>query len=249
MTRFFLLIPVLVMSYAGWSCGATNDFFVIGITATQTGDYSEAANAFQKSIHQQPSAGALVNLGVAEWQRGHAGAAILAWEQARWIDPFNERAAQNLKFARAVAQVDDPQLKWYEAASIWLPPNLWILLAGVSLWLTVGALLLPGIFRWKKSGWLPTLAALSFGVFLFSLTANVGVVSRTNIGFVLRKNAPLLLTPTRTGEIISTLNAGEPVRRLRTHGNYCFISTANGAGWIQADEFGLINPKQVSGGR
>jgi len=240
MRRFFLLILMLAMSRAGSGRAATNDFFASGITAIHNGNFLDAVGGFQKSVRQQPATGALVNLGLAEWQRGHAGAAILAWEQARWIDPFDERAAQNLKFARMAAQADEPQLKWFEAASVWLPPNAWLWIAGASWWLTVGALMLPGIFRWKKSGWLSALAALGFAVFLFSLTANVGVVSRTNIGFVLKKNAPLLLTPTRTGEIISTLNAGEPVRRQRTRGDYCFISSANGSGWIESKAFGLV---------
>jgi hypothetical protein len=241
----YFLLTILGLSMSGvWSANAaTNDFFLRGMAAERAGDFTEAATAFRQAVRQQPAAGTLVNLGIIEWQRGHAGAAILAWEQAQWIDPFDGHASHNLEFARMVAQVDDPQLKWYEAASTWLPPNSWVWLAGASLWLAVGALMLPGVFRWKKSGWLSTLAALGFGIFLFSLTANVGVVSRTEIGIVLKRNAPLLLTPTRESEIISTLNSGEPARRLRTHGDYYFINTPNGAGWIEADEFGLINPK------
>jgi hypothetical protein len=73
------------------------------------------------------------------------------------------------------------------------------------------------------------------------MTANIGVVSRTNLGFVVKKNAPLLLTPTRAGEEISTLNAGEPARRLRTRGEYFFIRTANATGWIARDAFGQVN--------
>ena len=242
--RYFLLTLLVVsMGSVGAGRAATNDFFSRGVRANRTGDFAEAAAAFHQSIGQQPTAGALVNLGIIEWQRGHAGAAILAWEQAQWIDPFDKRAAHNLEFARTVAQVDDPQLRWYEAASTWLPPNAWVWLAGISLWLAVGALMLPGVFRWKKTGWQSTLAALGFGIFLFSLTANCGVVGRAEIGIILKKNAPLLLTPTRAGEIISTLNPGEPARRLRTHGDYYFINTPNGAGWIEAGELGLINPK------
>ena len=164
---------------------------------SRAGQFPEAAAAFEKSAQARPAAGTLVNLGIAEWQRGHAGAAILAWEQARWIDPFDPRAGANLKFARQVAQVDEPQLKWFETASTWLPPDAWVWLAGASLWLAVGLLVLPGIFRRRKAGWHQALAALAFGFFLFSLTANVGVVSRTQLGFVLKKNAPLRLTPTR----------------------------------------------------
>jgi tetratricopeptide (TPR) repeat protein len=220
---------------------ATDDFFAQGGALDRAGQFPEAATAFEKSARAQPSSGALLNLGIAEWQRGHAGAAILAWEQAQWIDPFDERAAQNLKFARAAAQADEPQLKWFEAVSAWLPPDAWVWLAGASLWLAVGALALPGIFRRRKADWHQPLAALGFCIFLFSMTANVGVVSRTQIGFILKRNAPLLLTPTREGEAVSTLNAGEPARKLRTRGNYIFIRTENGTGWIERSAFGLVS--------
>jgi tetratricopeptide (TPR) repeat protein len=226
---------------SGVGHAAADDFFAQGVGLNQAGQFPEAAAAFAKAAQEQQAAGTLVNLGLAEWQRGHAGAAILAWEQARWIDPFDLRAETNLKFAREVAQVDEPQLKWFETASLWLPPNLWVWLAGGGLWLMVGALLLPGIFRRRKAGWQQMLAATGFCMFLFAVTANLGVVSRTQIGFVLKNNAPLLLTPTTTGEVISTLNAGEPARRLRTHGNYFFIRTEYGSGWVDRKQFGLVN--------
>lgn len=219
---------------------APNDLFAQGVEAYRAGKFPEAAAAFEKTAQQQPAAGTLLNVGNAEWQCGHAGAAIRAWEQARWIDPFDKRAAQNLKFARTVAQVDEPQLKWFETASTWLPANAWVWIAGASLWLAVGALTLPGIFRRRKGGWQQSLAALGCCVFLVSMTANLGVVSRSQIGFVLKKNASLRLTPTREGEIISTLSAGEPARRLRTRGNYYFIRAANGSGWIERGAFGRV---------
>lgn len=220
---------------------ATNDFFAHGLELSRAGQFPEAAAAFENSDKAQLAGGTLVNLGLAEWQRGHAGAAILAWEQARWIDPFDAHAKQNLEFARQVAQVDAPQLKWFETASTWLPPDAWVWIAGASLWLAVGALVLPPVFRRKKSGWQQTLAAVGLGIVLAGMTANIGVVSRTNLGFVLKKNAPLRLTPTREGEVISTLNAGEAARKLRTRGNYLFIKTANGSGWIERGSFGLVS--------
>jgi hypothetical protein len=41
--------------------------------------------------------------------------------------------------------------------------------------------------------------------------------------------------------MISTLNAGEPARKLRTRGNYFFIRTENGSGWIEQNQLGLVN--------
>lgn len=226
------------------SAGAAGDAaFQHGVELSRAGQFPEAAAAFGQAIQAQPAAGTLVNLGLAEWQRGHAGAAILAWEQARWIDPFEPRAIANLKFARQVAQVESPQLKWYEAVSAWLPPNAWVWLAGGTLWLAVGLMILPGIFRWRKAGWHAWLGALAFGAFLFCLTANGGILSRAQTGFVLRKNAPLRLTPTQAGEIITSVSAGEPVRRLRTRGNYVFVRTPSSAGWLEQADFGALCPR------
>lgn len=223
------------------SQAAPEDSFAPGVTAVQSGDFAGAAAFFENELKQQPSTGALMDLGIAEWQRGHAGAAILAWERAAWINPYDTSANQNLKFARAVAQVDAPELRWFEQASTWLPPNAWVWLAGASLWLAVGALVLPRVLRWRKSGRGQTLAALGFCVFLFSVTASFGVVSRTDIGFVVKKDVPLRLTPTSGSEVISTLSAGEPVRRLKSRGNYFFIRTTMTSGWVEQGQVGLIN--------
>lgn len=244
MKLLLLYFLAIVLGSAATGRAARPDaFFEQGLAAEHAGQFAEASAAFANSIKDLPAAGTLVNLGLAEWQRGHAGAAIMAWEQAQWIDPFNINARKNLQFARQIAQVDSPQLKWFETASTWLPPNDWVWLAGASLWLAVGALVLPGILRKRKSGWQQTLAALGFCLFLFSLTANYGVVSRTQIGFVLKKNAALRLTPTKTSEMISTLNVGESARRLRARGNYYFIQTSGAVGWIERDLLGLTCPE------
>ena len=241
MNRLILALVILAVLLPKAGSAATNDFFAAGVTSYREGHFPEAAGAFETSIKASPSVGALVNLGNTEWQRGHAGPAILAWERARWITPFDRRANDNLAFARLVAQVDEPQLKWFEIPSTWLPPNTWVWLAGISLWLAVGAVTLPGLFRRKISGGQQTLAAVALGAFLFCMTANVGVVSRTHIGFVLKKETPLLLTPTHDAEMVTTLNSGEPVRELRQHGDYWLIQTADGTGWIERRNVGFVS--------
>jgi tetratricopeptide (TPR) repeat protein len=237
------ILPALLCFGVNHSRAATDDPFAQGVELSRGGQFPEAAAAFGQSAALHPAAGTLVNLGLAEWQRGRAGAAILAWEQAEWIDPYDARARANLQFARDVAQVDAPQLKWHEIVSTWLPPNAWAWLAGISLWFAVAMLVLPGVFRLRKAGWQQWLAALAFGIFLFSLAGNFGVVSRTQMGFVLKKNAAILLTPTHDAEVVTTLTAGEPARRIRTRGHYVFIRTLGGSGWIEEDAFGMLCPK------
>ena len=243
MRRRCLFIFIMVAGAAGLGQAETDELFSQGVEAVRAGEFPAAAEKFQLFIAHRPASGALVDLGLAEWQRGHAGPAILAWEQALWIDPFDASAKANLEFARSVAQVDAPQLKWFEAVSTWLPPVAWVWVAGTSLWLVAAALVLPRVFRRKMSGWQQSVAALGLGVFLFSLAANLGMVGRAQIGFVLGKNTPLRLTPTHEGEDVSTLNAGDPARRLRVRGEYCLIRTANGTGWVERGEVGLVNPE------
>jgi tetratricopeptide (TPR) repeat protein len=236
-----IFLTVLFLSLTGTMGATGDDRFAEGVAAYRAGDYPLAAQAFENAASVHPAAGTLVNLGLAEWQRGHAGPAILAWERALWIDPFDKSAANNLDFARQVTQLDAPQLRWFETLSARLPTTAWLWLAGASLWLAAGMMLLPSVFRRQKASWHQTIAACGLCVFLFSLPADWGVISRTHIGFVLKDDAPLLLTPTRDGEEISTLTSGEPARELRKHGNYYLIRTGSETGWIKREQFGLVS--------
>lgn len=240
--KHIFLSGVLFLA-ANFCPAATDDFFENGLAAADAGNFSAAADDFERAVKQNPSSGALLNLGIAEWQRGHAGAAILAWERAQWLDPFEPRAGQNLKFAREVAQIDAPGLRWHEKISAWLPPDWWVWISGASLWLAAGGLILPRVLRWKKSGARQFLVALGFCFFLLSLVGNFGELGRADVGFVLKKNAPLLLTPTHGAEVVSTLNAGEPARVIKMRGNYFLVRTELGLGWVERGQFDLINPR------
>ena len=217
--------------------------FAEGTNAMLAGKYAVAARAFADSAARQPAAGTFVNLGIAEWRRGHAGAAILAWERAQWINPFDARAAENLRFARQFTQTDPSQLTWFETASTWLPGNAWVWIAGAGLWLAVGAAVLPGIFRRRKTGWHQALATLGLCIFLFSITASFGVITRTRLGVVIKKGAELRLTPTWNSEIVATVATGSAARKLKVRGIYYYVRTADGAGWIERDQFSLVCPE------
>lgn len=198
---------------------------------------------FEDLAAQQPAAGTFQNLGLAEWQRGRKGHAVLAWERALWVDPRNEASRENLRFARKVAQLEAPQLAWYEVASTWLPTNAWAWLAGASLWLAVTMIMLPGILRWPRRGWHQAVAALGLAVFLVCIPAMFGVSTRARIGFVLEKNTQLRLTPTRDAQTVTMLGAGEPARIERQRGSYLLIRTTFGRGWIEGQQFGRICPE------
>jgi hypothetical protein len=245
------LVALLLLAACHWpttvSALSADALFQAGVSAYRTNDYARAAEAFGQSIALQPASGALQNLGNAEWQRHRTGAAILAWEQALWLDSFNQSARQNLRYARKNAQLEAPDLAWYEVISTWLPVTWWAWIAGVSLWLSVGVVLLPGILRRRKATWHQAMAALGLMVFLLSVPAHIGVETRSRIGYVMQKDTPLRLTPTLEAQTVTRLAAGEPARKVRARGNYVLIRNGRVLGWVEQDQFGLTCPK--SGGK
>lgn len=238
--KFFAGLLLAFRLFTPATEAATNDAFSAGLEAFNAGDFVEASRAFRDAATCQPAAGTFVNLGLVEWRSGRAGAAVLAWERALWIDPSNRAARQDLDFAREISSLDAPALKWHEAVSSRLPANHWAWIAGGSLWLALGLVAWPLIFRRRKTGWQQALAALGLGVFLLSLPAHVGIRARANIGFILDRNTSLRLTPTEDAEVVSTLSSGEPVQKIRRQGGFYLIRTASSTGWVEQAKVGFV---------
>ena len=154
--HFARVLCLLLVACAGWNCAGqtvpAQVLFQQGTNAYLKGDYDQAALCFRSVAAAVPSAGTFHNLGNAEWQSGRPGAAILAWERGRWLDPLDAKTRENLRFARKTRQLDPPELAWYEKASSLLPANAWPWIACASFWVALSLLLLPGIFRWRKAG-------------------------------------------------------------------------------------------------
>jgi tetratricopeptide (TPR) repeat protein len=243
-SSFVILLSALLLLFtllpSRSQAAASADLFRQGLGTYRLGDYTSAAEAFRQSAKQQPASGTLQNLGNAEWKLGHTGPAILAWEQALWLDPFNAAARTDLRFARKAAQLDTPELPWYEVISTWLPGNWWVWLAAVSFWLAVGLVMLPGILRARKATWHQALAAFCLMVFLLSVPAYFGLHTRSRLGFVLQPDTVLRLTPTLDAQAITRLAAAEPGRLVRTRGKYVLIRTNHTLGWVERSQFALI---------
>jgi tetratricopeptide (TPR) repeat protein len=214
--------------------------FLAGTQAYHAADYPHAVEQFRASATLRPASGTLQNLGLAEWQRGSNGPAILAWEQSLSLDPFNKETRMNLRFARKTAQLEAPDLAWYEVLSSWLPVNWWVWIASISFWLTIAIALLPGILRRRKAGWHQAIAALGLTMFLLTLPALFGEHTRSRLGFVLQKDTPLRLTPTQDAQVITRLASGEPARWEKPRGNYVLIRTNRGLGWVERAQFSRI---------
>ncbi len=239
----WLTMALLFMFAGRTNAGNAAETFRLGVAAYEQNDFSRAVELFTHSISNEPTAGAFQNLGNAEWEQGNTAAAVIAWERALSLNPFDRNAENNLKFAREVAQLESPELTWCEIASTWLPASWWGWLAGGSLWFAVSMMLLPGILRWRKSATHQALVALGLGVLLLTLPANYGVFTRANLGFAVAAETPLRLTPTAEGEPATKLAAGEPGRVRRETEKYLLIETRRASGWLRREEFRLICPR------
>ncbi len=229
---------------SGAAPASTEDLFKQGSQAYSAGGFEQSAALFREAAASAPAAGTLHNLGNAEWQCAHAGPAIFAWERAQWLDPFNPNTRANLRFARKFAQLDAPDLAWYEICSTWLPVDAWAWLACLSCWLAVTMVVLPGILRWRKADWHQGVAAAGFAIFLLTIPALAGVQARSKLGIVLAKETPLRLTPTAEAQILTKIPAGETARLERERGRYLFIRTGTAAGWVEKARFGLVSASQ-----
>jgi hypothetical protein len=236
---FYVLLAVLLAAPAS-PYAADSGPFMRGVEAYRLGDYAAAADSFAAEVARSPSSAAFYNLGNAEWQRKRTGTAVLAWERSLWLDAFSKEARNNLALARKAEQLPGPELTWYEVVSSWLPVNTWVWVTGCSLWLAVGVIVLPGIFRRRKRAWHQAVAALGLTIFLLGIPAQAGVHTRSNLAYVIEKNAPLRLTPTANAQSLTLLAPGEPLRVRRWRGDYAFVRAPRGNGWMHRSQFDVV---------
>jgi tetratricopeptide (TPR) repeat protein len=235
-----IFIGVLLALFSRTEMVSAQDAFERGSKAYETGEFDRAAAIFRQGAEQNISAGLLQNLGNAEWKSGHAGPAILAWERAEWLNPYATNARVDLRFARKATLLDAPDLSWYEICSAWLPVNAWAWLACATFWLAVAMILLPWVFRWRRTGGHQALAAAGFAVFLLTLPAMWGVHTRSKMGIVIAPDTILRLTPTANAQAVSRLPDGETARLERARGQYLYIRTSSAEGWVDRSQFALI---------
>jgi tetratricopeptide (TPR) repeat protein len=206
------------------------------------GDFAEAVYDLRELVNEGHFAGgALHNLGNSEWKVGRHGYAVLAWERAHSLNPFNRNTEANLRFARHNARLEAPTLAWHERYSTLLPGDWWLVIASAGLWGGVALLTLPRLLGWRRADWHQGVAAGLLAVFLLSGPALFGLWKRARLGVVLEDDTPLRLTPTREAEALTKLPAGEMARVERERGEYFYVrAEGDRAGWLRKADFSRL---------
>jgi hypothetical protein len=166
---------------------------------------------------------------------------VLAWERARLVNPYDRRTRENLAYVRGEHLLGEPEPAWYEACAGWLPMNAWVWVASVSLWIAIAASVLPGILRRRRADWQQVLAAAALAVLLLALPACLGTHARTRLSVVLARETVVRLTPTRLGESVGRLSAGEMARMGRRLGEHVHVTAGGGLqGWVLHQDLGRL---------
>lgn len=208
-----------------------------------SGNYAEAAQAYEQILTEQPCAEVYYNLGNAYFKQGELSQSILAYERSLRLDPTNKDARYNLRFAesRIVDNIEDTHAfflsTWlrnlrnllHEAAWLYTSIALFVIFCICAL---LFALASPIALR--KTGfhvaWIALLFSIWCGVNARSLHVRDTERSEAIItqGIVNAKSSP-----DKSGTDLFTLHEGTKVTIHEVIGEWCNIHVGNNIGWIR----------------
>jgi hypothetical protein len=207
-------------------------------SAYAKGDFVGAATAWTEEMGVEGvTAGRLAALGNAEWRLGRKGRAMVCWERALRLDPWDPVALAGIRHAQGAGGVERPAATWTEVYASVLPNDAWWLLGLGSFWC---ALLCVAFPRWRgrpasEANHRARLGALT--LLALSLPGIWGGRSLEQRAVIRRTEVSLRLTPTRLGEPLSGLDEGDVVRVDRPFNGHVRVVTADGkTGWVRSGE-------------
>ncbi|MBU8901213.1 MAG: BatD family protein [Victivallales bacterium] len=223
--------------------------FAEAVTAYDSGDFTEAAEFFRsRIIKDSPDPALLYNLATCLCNEGDLAAALVCFERAHLLAPYDTAITENLNFVRRrlfleeVNKIDGPT-EMLRAATYSLRPDEWLLLA-LSAWAAAGIFL---AFRRKLSlnkrivfiGSCLIIFILALGASIFE---QVGAYSNAT-AVITSKNAELRSLPSlKSGSKLVRLRMGTVVRVIESRFDWVRIKSDNTKGWIQKSRMTRIAP-------
>ena len=220
------------------------DSFDLGNQAYMHKDYTAALNDYRQTAAELGySASLLYNMGNSYTRLGKTGPAILAYEQARLLEPSNPDIQANLTAVRKANGIYRQDQPWWQRAITILNADQWLLISGISFALFSACFLLPVLLK-DTSWYTRTLKAATAVTLLCALLALVPAI----YGYYHRQDGVVLdqtrlrISPFAEADSAGTIKAGRIVHPLKSYKNYILIRDANNRkGWLAADELGWLS--------
>jgi len=250
MTRFYILLSVLLFSFFAVLGQSSERQFQVGNQSYEIEEYAVAIEQYESIVSSGAvSAELFYNLGNAYYRSGELAKAILNYERAFQLNPEDEDILHNLKIAKAEVRPELDQLPEFFLSSLWkdiqsgFSANAWAGVFLVFLWLGVACLILWQLGKQRslrKWGFVTGLTLLSLGVLGF-LFANQSQQQQlhSNQAIVLEEKIKLRKGATAESEEMLLLYEGTKVKLLNNViQDWHKVRLSNGQeGWLPSGTF------------
>ncbi len=205
-----------------------------------------AVERYRQVLAQQETASLHHNLGIAYYQSGDTGRAVLHLERALRQGFGSTATREILSVVRQSEGIAPPRYTVLQRLARSLPEGLWMVLVFCSFWSS----LVLGVYFYllvKRQSLYRDVAILSALVFGFSCVACVGLSQDQHHGVLLGNPVGLKVVPTTESEAFLMLKSGEMARYLKRNNHYVFVETSGGVrGWVPESQFLRIRDRSIA---
>jgi len=211
-------------------------------TAYAKGDYATAIEKWSEEARiEGVTAGRLAALGNAEWRLGRKGRAMVCWERALLLDPFDPVATAGIRHALNAGGTDRPAFTWTEDYAAILTADAWLILATLSFWIAFLCIIVPRLRRRAASEANHRARVISLTLLVLCIPGLWGSRELSARAVVRKTEISLRLTPTQFGEPLNSVAEGDVVRTGRPLNGHVRVTTADGkTGWLRAGEIEAV---------
>lgn len=253
MKRLILMICMLAcMIPSVYAQDEVKEVWMQANTQYSNGDYKGAAAAYESIVEQgYVSSRLFYNLGNAYFKSDQLGRAILNYNKALKLAPYDKDTNYNLTVANGYVKdkIDIvPEFfltRWMRAWRSSLSSNAWTWVSLGTLVLTLGGVLLFMLSErrgWRKAGFFGGVVFLV----LFACSTAFAALEKKDMmdastGIVLAQAVSVKSSPDSAGNDLFILHEGTKVDVLSTYDGWTEIMIADGnKGWVSGDAIGLI---------
>lgn len=217
----------------------------------EEGDYSRAANAYEKLIEQGPLTSALLfNASNAYWRSGEKGKALWRLRQAKASAPTDLDIIQNLKtmrFELGRPQIEGDLLDSLQGAANRLSPAAWASLGLLGSWVAAVFIILKQLRSSHLGSWIGTVTwtGLIFSAFCIS-AAHLAWGSRGQLTDVvtLKDDIALRFGPLAESKVSTRMPSGSEGVAVDQKDDWVQVQFEGGAkGWTLKGNLGFVFPE------
>ena len=210
----------------------------------QAGQHAQAIDGYNQVLNLGiENADLYYNLGCAHLKLTELGPAILNFERALEMKPFNRKIRHNLKLAQGLTEDDFSLIqgfflvRWFEKLTSLFSSNLWAIFSICLFSCTVASIFGWLFFQhlpWKKTAFIIGICCLFLSVGAMVLGNWKSSLEKNNPwAIIMKSETPLLIAPDTASKEILSIHEGLKVKIINQIGDWYKIELTNKeVGWV-----------------